>query len=172
MIARLCFFLFLYIFIELFLSFECEAIDTSEHFTLLVTAPISAGNLIELKCANLASILDMRALAKILKLAERIERNRLLIWQIIDELSLELLAVLLCPLQSLGARFLAINHRQFLRNNSAHFFFNLLQIFVGNLYAAEVDIIIKAIINRWANTELQCCCASINPLYRCSHNVA
>ena len=172
MVALLCFLLFLFILIELFLSFECKAINTRKHLAFFVATPVCTSHFLELECTDFASILNMRPTAQIRKITERIERNNFVLRQIINNLSLILLTILFCPLQSLSTRLLFTNKRKLLRNNFAHLFFNLAEVIFRDLHIAKIDIVIETIINRWTNSKLNCCCVRIQILNRRGHDMA
>ena len=64
------------------------AVDPLEHWTLLVAAPVRAGDAEQLEAANLARVLNVRSTAEIQELALFVRADRLVFGQIADQLDL------------------------------------------------------------------------------------
>src|SRR3954451_23040255 len=63
------------ILVEVFFAIESRAIDPLQLGVLLVTTPVSPGDIHQLEYADLARIIDVRPSAQVHKIARLVERN-------------------------------------------------------------------------------------------------
>ncbi len=141
--------------IEVFLLGERRAVDARQHRVVAVAAPISAGHLHQLeRVADLAGRRHVRPAAEIEPVALKIDFYRLVAGNGVDQLDLEILALvaehLFCFLavpHLLGEGFVA-------RDDLAHPLFDRGKILRRERLVAE-EVVIEAVLDHRANRDLR-----------------
>ena len=141
--------------VELFLLRERRAVDARQHRIVAVAAPIGAGHLHQLeRVADLAGRGHVRAAAEVEPVALEIDLDRLVAGNGVDQLDLEVLALvaehllgLLAIPDFLGEGFVA-------RDDLAHLLFDRGEIFRRERLVAE-EVVIEAVLDHRADRDLR-----------------
>ena len=152
-VTFLCLFHLCQIFIQLILLRECNTINTLQGFTVGITTPIC-----RITCSQLDGIalnasggIQMRTGAQVGKFALLIERNNLVLRQVVDELNL--IRLILHQLQCFRPGQLKTLHLELFLADFAHFCLNLLHDLRGER-KWRIQVIIEAVVNRRTDCQL------------------
>ena len=140
--------------VELFLLGECRAVDPRQHRIVAVAAPIRARDLHQLeRIADLAGGRHVRPAAEIEPVALEIDLDRLVAGNGVDQLDLEVLALVAEHLLGLLAAPHFLGERLVARDDLAHLFFDRGEIFRRERFVAE-EIVIEAVFDHRTDRHL------------------
>ncbi len=155
MVALLGFFDLLQVGVELFLLGKRRAVDPRQHRIVAVAAPIGARDLHQLeRVADLAGRGHMRAAAEVEPVALVIDLDRLVAGNGVDQLDLEVLALVAKYLFGLLAIPYFLGEGFVARDDLAHLLFDRGEIFRRERLVAE-EIVVEAVLDHRADRHLR-----------------
>ena len=154
-VALFGFFHHLQVLIEFLLIAEGDAADAGEHLVVLVVLPVRAGQGGQLECLERLGVAQVRADAHVDVVALLVEGQRRVFGQVADVFDLVDFAALLHELDGvLAAKREGLN-RQVLLDDGLHFLFDGLEVFVGELHVAQIDVVMEALFSCRAIGEMR-----------------
>ena len=132
--------------IQLFLGAEGHAVDAGQHLVFLVALPVGARLLGDLEGFQALGVGQVGSDAHINVLALLEEADLGVLGQVADVLHLELLLALLHQLDGLGAGQDEGLDGQVLLGDLAHLLLDGSQVLVGELFVAQVYIVVEAVV--------------------------
>ena len=167
-IALLGFFHLLEVSVELFLLGKRSAVDAGEHRIVGVAAPIGAGYLHQLEgVANFTDARHVRAAAQVEPVALLVDLQRLVFRDCVNQLDLEVLALVAEHLLGFLARPFFLGEGFVARDDLAHFLFDDWQVFRHEGFVAR-EVIIEAVLDHRTDGDLR---AGPQILHRFGENV-
>ena len=155
MVTKFSFFSCFYKFVKVSSLCKCSSVNSSKHFVLFVTSPVSTWRtsfVSNLKCLNWLSAHKVRTCTKVSKVTLLVERNNSIFRKVFNKLYLVRFVLFFHKLDSFFSRkFISFNRKIFF-NNLLHFFFDVSKFFICK--RLSVKIIVETFISCWSNSEL------------------
>ena len=152
-VALFCFFEHHEIFVEHFLLGEANAIHAHQLRAFFIAAPIGTGNRQNFHCLNIFGVGDMRSFAKVGKITLCVGGD-FAVFEFTNEFAFQGLSLVAKIAQCVGFRDVGSHHSLFARHNFLHFLFDFLKIGTCDGVITGVDVVVEAVFNSRANTEL------------------
>ncbi len=141
------------VFVQLFLLGERDGVDARQLRTVLVAAPVGAGQVDQLDGLDGAEIHQVRTAAQVGERAAVVEAYFAVV-QLADALQLVLVALLGEEVDGLGLAHLAARDGRLGLHQLHHLLLNLGEIFTRYLIVHKIDIVVEAVLDGGAETEL------------------
>ena len=144
-----------HVLVELVLGGKGDAVDAGEHLVVLVALPVGARDAGELKGLERLGVAQVRADAHVDVVALLVEGQRRVFGQVANVFDLVDFAALLHELDGvLAAKREGLN-RQVLLDDGLHFLLDGLEVFVGELHVAQIDVVVEALFSCRAIGEMR-----------------
>ena len=132
--------------VEVLLREERSAVDAREHRAGRIAAPVRAGHVRELEGLDRRRVLQMRAAAEVAEVVLRIDRQRLVGRQVVDQLDLVCLVLVDEALADRVAIRRLAREGVLLLEDATHLVFDAYEIGFANLLG-ELEVVVEAVID-------------------------